>query len=119
MGPDGFGTDSLWLMWLDETGHQLPILMPIDDVDADFASDWLDSLITIMDDPYDLGADGVAVALSRPGPATVSDQDRRRARQLLAATRAARRSGALRPTMWPLQLATRNSVRTFGADDLL
>lgn len=119
MGSGGFGKHSLWVMWFDEAGRQLPIVMPIDDVDRGFPPDWMVSFVMIVNEPVEFGAASVAFALSRPGPAGISAADRALAGQLIAETSRARESGELRLDVWPLHLATANSVRAIGVDDLV
>lgn len=118
MGEGGFGKTSLWILWFDGEGRQLPVVMPIDDLEPAFDRPWLDNLIWIVDRTAEMGASSVALALSRPGPGSITAQDRLRANQLIAACAAARQTGALRLTVWPIHLATTNSVRTFSVDDL-
>lgn len=118
MGAEGFGRTSLWVMWFDSGGRQLPVVMPIDNLQPQFDQPWLDNLIWIVDQTVELGAASVALALSRPGSDSITDQDRLWANQLIAACSAAGHSGALRLTTWPLHLATVNSVRALSVDDL-
>ncbi|SDT30861.1 hypothetical protein [Microlunatus soli] len=118
MGAGGFGGSTLWMMWFDAHGRQLPAVMPIGNLRPSFDQSWLDNLIWIIDRTAEMGAASVALALSRPGTGSVTDQDRRWANPLIAACSSARSSGALRLTVWPIHLATTNSVRTLSVDDL-
>lgn len=118
MGEDGFGRTTLWVVWYDADGRQLPVVMPIDDLPEVLDAALLDNLVMILADPADLGAASVALALSRPGPGTVTTADRDRANAILAAVDRARRRNEFGPKLWPIQLATANSVRTLTVDDL-
>lgn len=118
MGDGGFGRTSLWVVWYDADGRQLPVVMPIDDLPEMLDAALLDNLIMILADPVNVGAASVALALSRPGPGIVTTADRDRANAILAAAERARRRGEFSLKLWPIQLATANSVRTLTADDL-
>jgi hypothetical protein len=118
LGPESFGRDTLWVVWFDADGFQSPVIVPIDDIPARLDHETLDGLITVLDRPADLGAASVALALSRPGPATVSDVDRHRAVMLQTTVHRTRADGRLRLNFWPIHLATHNCVRTLGPDDL-
>lgn len=119
MGAGGFGRTSLWIIWFDDHGHQLPVVVPIDDLPEDLGTDGVDNLIMIIGDPAELGAASVALLLSRPGPGSVSEADRRRANAILAGVQRARQRGTFDLSVWPLHLATADSVRQLSADDLL
>ncbi|GAB3924618.1 hypothetical protein GCM10011575_03890 [Microlunatus endophyticus] len=119
MGDGGFGRTSLWIIWFDERGQQLPVVVPIDDLPAELEPDGVDNLIMIIGSPAELGAASVALLLSRPGPGSVIDEDRRRANQILAGVHRAQQRGALELKVWPLHLATTDSVRQLPVDDLL
>lgn len=118
MGEGGFGRTTLWVVWYDADGRQLPVVMPIDDLPESLDSTLLDNLIMILADPVNVGAASVALALSRPGAATVTVADRHRANAILAAADRARCRGSFGLKLWPIQLATANSVRTLTVDDL-
>jgi hypothetical protein len=119
MGSDGFGKHSLWVMWFDDIGRQLPLVMPIDDIESGFPSDWMENFVMIVNTAVEFGAASVAFALSRPGPAAIGADDRELAGQLIRGTNRARQSGELVLEVWPLHLATANSVRAISADDLV
>lgn len=118
MGADGFGRTSLWVVWYDADGRQLPVVMPIDDLPEVLDAVLLDNLIMVLAGPVEFGAASVALALSRPGSATVTTADRNRANAILAAVDRARRRDEFGLKLWPIQLATANSVRTLTVDDL-
>lgn len=118
LGDGGFGRTSLWIVWYDAAGRQLPVVVPIDDLPARPDPTMLDNLIMILADPGSLGAASVALALSRPGPATVTAGDRDWANAIIAGADRARRRKAFGLKLWPIQLATANSVRTLAVDDL-
>lgn len=118
MGEGGFGRTSLWVVWYDAGGRQLPVVMPIDDLPEVLDPSMLENLIMILADPAELGAASVALALSRPGPGMVTAVDRNRANAILAAVERARQRGRFGLKLWPIQLATANSVRTLTVDDL-
>lgn len=114
LGPEGFGPTSVYLIWFDARGRQLPCVVPIDDLEDDLEPAHVQNLMMIADTvAHDAGATSLALALTRPGPATVSPVDRSRARALLAGGQ------SLAIKLWPLHLATENQVRQLGGDDLL
>lgn len=119
MGDGGFGRTSLWIIWFDDRGRQLPVVVPIDDLPEELEPDGVDNLVMIIGEPAELGAASVALLLSRPGPGSVIREDRHRANALLAGVHRAQQRGALDLTVWPLHLATTDSVRQLPADDLL
>jgi hypothetical protein len=114
MGPWGFGRRSLWLLWFDAEGCQLPIVVPVDDIPESPDEQMLATLVQIVDEVGAHAGVGtsVAVALSRPGSARVQDGDR-------AWARAIRSQGALAGLrLWPMHLATKGSVRPLTLDDV-
>ena len=119
MGEDGFGRTSLWIVWYAADGRQLPVVVPIDDLPADLGPDGVDNLIMIIADPAAFGAASVALLLSRPGPGSVTAVDRDRANALLAGIERARRCDGFDLKVWPIHLATTNSVRELSVDDLV
>ncbi len=116
MGPWGFGRRSLWLVWFDQDGHQLPVITPVDDIPEMPDETFVANLMYIVDQvarvDEDAPATTVAMALSRPGTSRLTDGDRCWARSL--------RRGADEAaiTLWPLHLATRGSVRQLRLDDV-
>ena len=76
LDPPVFATRSLWLMWLTTDGRSLPLIVPIDDLPA------VPDLLTLrgLADFHEAVTEGMdvahlAVALCRPGPAGVIDDD--------------------------------------------
>lgn len=118
MGDGGFGRTSLWIVWYDAEGRQLPVVVPIDDLPQALEPDGVDSLSMIIADPASFGAASVALLLSRPGPGSVTQTDRDRANAILAGIHRARQRGAFGLKVWPIHLATTNSVRRLSVDDL-
>lgn len=113
MGTEGFDERSVWLIWFDEGGTQLPVMVPLDGLPEHLDEATLSGFITIAGVMRNNGARSLAMALSRPGPGDVTEVDARLARTLLGASR------SLDLEMWPMHLATRNSVRQFTVDDLV
>jgi len=115
MGPLGFSERLLWLSFLTAERTMSPHLIQIADIPVDPEPEMLDSLTWICNqtcrDPG-LAGGSLAVLLSRPGTAAITDSDRVWARGL---TLAAQR-GRLR--MEPVHLATDERVCVFAPDDL-
>lgn len=69
---------SLWLFFLDGDGAMLPVVVPVDDVpdrpDASSTDSLCDVVTQVLGTSEPEGS--VVMALTRPGPATVSDVDR-------------------------------------------
>src|SRR3990170_2966973 len=86
MGPWGFGRRSLWVLWFNGEGTQLPLVVPVDDIPESPDEQFLVNLMGIVDEVA--CADEaqspitVAMALSRPGSSRLTDSDRRWARSL-------------------------------------
>jgi hypothetical protein len=116
MGPWGFGRRSLWVLWFDEDGTQLPVVVPVDDIPEAPDEEFLVNLMHIVEQVLGTGRDAcagsVAMALSRPGSARLTDSDRCWARALRTE---AQRSGV---RLWPPHLATRGVVRPLTLDDV-
>jgi hypothetical protein len=77
--PPVFGARSLWLMWLHADGRGLPLIVPIDELPRRFdavAARGLVQLATTIRDEQTDGGGHVALALCRPGHATVTGSDR-------------------------------------------
>jgi hypothetical protein len=77
--PPVFAARSLWLMWLDADGRGLPLIVPIDELPRRFdavAARGLVQLATTIRDEQTAGGGHVALALCRPGHATVTSSDR-------------------------------------------
>ncbi|MGZ4508691.1 MAG: hypothetical protein ACXVX8_17325 [Blastococcus sp.] len=79
LDPPVFGHRSLWLLWLDDNGLMLPVVVPIDDVPAVPDRQLIDSLLLMSDTvlqehlPDDDGH--IGFALCRPGPPEVTADD--------------------------------------------
>jgi hypothetical protein len=116
MGPWGFGRRSLWLLWFDDDGCQLPVVAPIDDIPDLPDERFVGNLMYIVDQVARAdeaqATTTVAMALSRPGSSRVTDSDRRWARALRAR---AEHDGV---ALWPVHLATRGVVRPLTLDDI-
>jgi hypothetical protein len=119
MGEEGFGRTTLWIVWYAADGRQLPVVVPIDDPPEVLEPEGVDNLVMIMADPASFGATSVALLLSRPGPGSVTPVDRDRANALLSGLDRARRSNRFPLKVWPIHLATTNSVRQLSVDDLV
>jgi hypothetical protein len=103
--PPVFGARSLWLLWLDPDGLQLPLVVPIDDVPLALDPRLPEGLLTLHDGALD-GASGfhLAMVLCRPGRPTPTGDDHEWAEQLRRAF-----DGELDGT-WSLHLAAGGSV---------
>jgi hypothetical protein len=104
---------SLWLLFLDGDGVQLPVVVPIDDVperpDPPLVGNLCDMIGHITGDAAAAGS--AVIALTRPGGGTVNDSDRYWFRTLRAS--ASERGVAIRM----ICLATRAGVRQLTLDD--
>jgi hypothetical protein len=94
-------------------------VVPIDDLPEHLEPDGVDNLMMIIAEPASMGAASVALLLSRPGPGSVTRRDRDRANALLAGLRRARERGGFELKVWPIHLATTDSVRQLSVDDLV
>jgi len=113
MGKGGFGLRTLWVIFLDEEGYNLPLVMPIDDLPL-LPDDTVDNLMmTLKQTMTESAAASAAFLVSRPGP--------RRKRPDDIAWAAALRTGAAQHHIrtWPIHLATRHGVEPFSPDDLI
>jgi hypothetical protein len=112
MGRDGFSRRSLWLAFFDADGVPAPTILPVDDVPEEpqpSVGESLDHIVAELRATTDI--ESVAVLLSRPGSAAMSDGDRGWARFLSERTSLA--------DHWPVHLATAGQVRVFAPDDLI
>jgi hypothetical protein len=117
MGPWGFERRSLWLLWFDAAGFQLPIVVPIDDIPHLPDDDLVANLLHIAHevahvDDSDGGGATVAVTLSRPGSARVTPSDRAWAQALLC------QAAGTGVSLWPVHLATKGTLRPLTLDDV-
>jgi hypothetical protein len=109
MGDGGFSRRSVWLLFLGPDGRPTPTLVPIDDIPPRPVSQFQENLRYITRElvgTQDIAS--IAMLLSRPGPATMTDEDRAWARALHEI------SGD-----WPPFLAVADSVQMFAPDDLI
>jgi hypothetical protein len=113
MGPGGFGTASIWMIFLDGDDRLLPCIQAIDDRPVEPEEHVVRNLADVLADVLAEGeASSVALLLSRPGAPGMTESDRRWARALHDALQ-----GPL--ARWPLHLATRNRVQVVAPDDLI
>ena len=78
LDPPVFGARSLWLMWLDDDGRALPVIIPIDDIPRVPDHAMLAGLVSVHEAISDehLSGDGhLAMALCRPGRPEVTEDD--------------------------------------------
>lgn len=112
MGPGGFATSSLWMVFLDDDSRLTPVIVPIEDIPAEPDEQFVGNLAYIIGDLLsDSAAASVALLLSRPGSRAMTEADRRWARAL--------REALDELPMWPVHLATRDNVQVFAPDDLV
>lgn len=107
-----FDQRSVWLIWFDEAGRQLPVVVPVDGLPDELDEQCLSGLRSICGVTKDNGARTVAMALSRRGTAQITTVDRQHARTMLAMVR----STGLKP--WPVYLATTESIREIMPADV-
>jgi hypothetical protein len=114
LGHGGFRGRQLWLLWFDAQGHQLPVVMPVEDLAERPDRLFVDNLSRIVADVVAQQAPGgsVAMALARSGASSVQAADRAWARALYE------RAAATELPMRRLHLATPGSVRPLVLDDL-
>lgn len=111
MGDGGFGTSTLWTIFIGDDGLVSRVIVPIDDLPVmPDGVDVVQNVFVDMLDEQQLAS--AAFLLSRPGPSHMTESDRAWARALLAAD-------DRRLTEWPVHLATQGRVRVFAPDDLL
>jgi hypothetical protein len=115
MGDLGFSERLLWCAFLDAGGYMTSTLSQICDVpsypDDRFVSNLMGIFGAVLGEQVPGGS--VAVLLSRPGSAYVTDSDRAWARALTFSAEQAR------VPMRPMHLANDEEVRVFAYDDLL
>ncbi len=105
---------SLWIMWLDQQSRPLPVISPIDDLPDEPDDLLVRNLFGILGDMLDGHAPGGSVLLTvtRPGPLSIEDFDRR----WFFALHAMARSSGVR--LLDLHLATRAGTRSLQLDDV-
>lgn len=115
MGPLGFSRPLLWLLFLAADGRPAPVLSQIDDLPRCPDDLFLVNLMHIAEEVIEHECPGgsLALLLSRPGSASLSEFDRAWARRL---TTAASEAGV---RMRPLHLANDEEIRTIAPDDLI
>lgn len=115
MGPLGFTTRRLWIMFIDTDDEAMPQLTEIDDIPYEIDARLCEPLMHMCEHLLDEFVPGGSVAMlfSRPGRNPMTQGDRRLAR---AVHEAADHAGvALRPT----HFANDVTLGVFAADDLL
>jgi hypothetical protein len=79
LDPPIFGARSLWVIWLDDDGLMLPIIVPVDDLpsrpDRELLSGLLQVASGVLDDQLPDDDGHIGFALCRPGPPEVSEDD--------------------------------------------
>ena len=78
LDPPIFGARSLWLMWLQDDGRPLPVIMPVDDIPRVPDHAMLGGLLSVHDGVSDDHLDGgghLALALCRPGRPEITEDD--------------------------------------------
>jgi hypothetical protein len=115
MGELGFSERLLWCAFIDAGGFMTPVLSQIADVPLFPDDRFVANLIGIFDTVLreEVSGGSVAVLLSRPGRAYVTDSDRAWGRELTAA---AERAGV---SMRPVHLANDEDLRVLAGDDLI
>ncbi len=115
MGPLGFSERLVWVSLLDDGGFQTPVLTQIADLPAHPDDEMLARLMGAFSEVLHTHAEGgsVALLLSRPGRAPMTESDRAWARGLMSA---AERAGV---PMRPIHLANDEELRVFADDDLV
>ncbi|MDT4922758.1 MAG: hypothetical protein QOG01_471 [Pseudonocardiales bacterium] len=112
MGRGGFSVASVWLVFLDDQYRVQPVIVPIDGIPAEPGEGFTSSLAAIVEGLVAGGTvSSVAMLLSRPGAARMTDSDRRWAVALRAAL-------GYELAAWPIHLATQDHVQVFAPDDL-
>ena len=78
LDPPIFGARSLWLMWLNDDGRALPVIIPVDDMPRVPDHAMLAGLLSVHEAISDehLGGGGhLAMALCRPGRPEITEDD--------------------------------------------
>jgi hypothetical protein len=113
MGPLGFSERLLWIQLVQPDGRMVPALQQIAELPRLPDRRLLDNLMSILKRLHvEMGGGSVAMLLSRPGPAGVTEQERTWARRLLDAAAAAN------VPMWPVHVANDHDLVAVTPDDL-
>lgn len=115
MGELGFSERLLWCAFIDAAGFPTPVLSQVADLPLFPDQQFLHNLMSIFDTVLseEVYGGSVAVLLSRPGRANLTDSDRAWGREL---TIAAERAGV---SMRPVHLANNDELRVLAYDDLI
>ncbi|HET7325672.1 MAG TPA: hypothetical protein VFJ14_00145 [Nocardioidaceae bacterium] len=116
MGELGFSERLLWFTFVSADGRQAPMLQQVTDLPMDPDDKLVENLMWICDEVLratDHPDGSVALLLSRPGPAQMTDSDRAWARAL---TDAGRRANL---QLQPIHLANDEALQVFAPDDLI
>jgi hypothetical protein len=107
LAPPVFTARSLWIMWLNEDGSTLPLIVPVDDLPPRFGerdARGVLELATVVRDEQTGGSGHVAFALCRPGHATCTPGDQELSDGL------ARGATGVGLSSWSLHLAAGGTV---------
>ncbi len=107
-----FDQRSVWMLWFDERGHQLPVVVPIDGLPDNLDERFLSGLRSICSVTRHGGAHSFAMTLARRGTSQITTVDKQQTRALLALGR------SVDLEVWPIHLATDGSLREITLDDL-
>jgi hypothetical protein len=111
MGPGGFGSRTVWVLFLDPDGRCPGVIMPVEDLPPEPDVEFLHGLASVIDGVELPDGASAPMLLSRPGRQGMTGSDRRWAAALREHVPACRR--------WPLHLATADHLQVFAPDDLL
>lgn len=78
LDPPIFGARSLWLMWLQDDGRPLPVIIPVDDIPRVPDHAMLGGLLSVHEGISEEHLDGgghLAMALCRPGRPEITEDD--------------------------------------------
>lgn len=114
LGREPFDIRSIWVLFFDENGIQLPVVVPMDDVPVQADQLLARRLVATMHQALRQHAPGgsLALAIARPGPGLLQRTDTAWFSALTAA------ADAVGVMMRPVHLATAGRVRTMVLDDV-